>query len=92
MRGSAIRCVRSQCLTSVNGRGPFRTPTAPKPLNRFDVMSTPQGVDIQNLVGIYSAVTDLPMCKNTFCVDFFININVKKLNSLNMVLEAKSHV
>jgi len=32
----------------------------------------PQGVDVQNLVGINSAVTDLRMReKNTVCVDFF---------------------
>jgi len=36
-----------------------------------------QGVDVQNLVGIDSAVTDLRMReKNTFCVDFFINISI----------------
>jgi len=63
----------------------FRTPTPPKPLNRFRchvkyITTSQQGVDVQNLVGIDSAVTDLRMReKNTFCVDFFININVKNL-------------
>ena len=33
---------------------------------------SPQGVDVQNLVGIDTAVTHLRMReKNTFCVDFF---------------------
>jgi len=37
----------------------------------------PQGVDVQNVVGIDSAVMDLRMReKNTFCVDFFINISI----------------
>ena len=40
------------------------------------LLRPPQGVDGQNLVGIDSAVTDLRMRKNTFCVDFFINISI----------------
>jgi len=37
----------------------------------------PQGVDLQNLVGIDSAVTDLRMREKTrFCVDFFYNISI----------------
>jgi len=65
------------------GEAHFRTPTPPKPLNRFRyhvkyITTSRHGVDVQNLVGIDSAVTDLRMCeKNTFCVDFFINIIVK---------------
>ena len=61
----------------VNGRGPFSHPTPPKHLNRFRchvkyITTSPQGVDVQNLVGIDSAVTDLRMReKNTVCVDFF---------------------
>jgi len=62
----------------VNGRGPFSHPTPPKPLNQFRchvkyVMSTsPKRVDVQNLVGIDLAVTDLRMREKTgFCVDFF---------------------
>jgi len=57
------------------GEAHFRTPTPPKPLNRFryHVKYVPQGVDVQNLVGIDSAVTDLRMReKNTFCVDFLL--------------------
>ena len=74
----------------------FAPPPLRNPSTDFDVMSNillspPQGIDVQNLVGIDSAVTDLRMREKTrFCVNFFI-INVK-LNSLNMVLEAKSHV
>ena len=65
------------------GEAHFRTPTPPKPVNRFRyhvkyITTSPQGVDVQNLVGIDSAVTDLRMReKNTVCVDFFINISVK---------------
>ena len=44
----------------------FRTPTPPKPFNQFQcyvkyITTSPQGVDVQNLVGIDSAVTDLRM-------------------------------
>jgi len=59
------------------GEAHFRTPTRPKPLNRFRfhvkyITTSPQEVDVQNLVGIDLAVTDLRMReKNTFCVDFF---------------------
>ena len=66
------------------GEAHFRTPPLRKPSTDFDVMSnnyittSPKGVDVQNLVGIDSAVTDMHMReKNTFCVDIFININVK---------------
>jgi len=57
----------------------FRTNTPPKPPTNFDVTSnittSLKGVDVQNLVGIDSAVTDLSMREKTrFCVDFFINI------------------
>jgi len=78
------------------GEANFRTPTPPNALDQFRchvkyITTFPQGVDVQNLVGIDLAVTDLRMREKTrFCVNFFI-INVK-LNSLNMVLEAKSHV
>jgi len=79
------------------GEAHFRTPTPPKSLNRFRchvkyITTSPQGIDMQNLVGIDSAVTDLRMREKTrFVWIFFIN-KCKKLNSLNMVLEAKSHV
>ena len=60
------------------GEAHFRIPTPPKPLNQFRchvkyVMSTsPKRVDVQNLVGIDSAVTDARMREKTgFCVDFF---------------------
>ena len=61
----------------VNGRGQFSHRTPPKPLNQFrchdKYITRPQRVDVPNLAGIYSAVTDLRMPeKNTFCVDFFI--------------------
>ena len=62
------------------GEANFRTPTPPKPLNRFRCQIyyyVPQVVDVQNLVGIDSAVTDLRMReKNTVCMDFFINISI----------------
>jgi len=64
------------------GEAHFRTPTPPKPLNRFRchvkyITTSPKGVDVQNLVGIDSAVTDLRMREKTrFCVDFFINIPI----------------
>jgi len=51
----------------VNGRGQFRTPFAPpKPLNQFRchakyITTSPKRVDVQNLVRIDSAVTDLRM-------------------------------
>jgi len=64
------------------GEAHFRIPTPPKPLNQFRyhvkyITTSPQGVDVQNLVGIDSAVMDLRMReKNTVSVDFFINISV----------------
>jgi len=60
------------------GEANFRTPTPPKPLNRFRchakyITTFPQGVDVQNLVGIDSAVTDLRMReKNTFLCGFLL--------------------
>ena len=52
------------------GEAHFRTPTHPKPLNQFRchvkyITTSPQGVDVQNLVGIDSAVTDLRMREKT---------------------------
>jgi len=64
------------------GEAHFRTFTPPKHLNQFRchvkyITTSPQGVDLQNLVGIDSAVTDLRMReKNMVCVDFFINISI----------------
>ena len=64
------------------GEANFCTPTSPKPLNQFRchvkyITTSPQRVDVQNLVGIDSAVTDLRMREKTqFCVDFLINISV----------------
>ena len=60
----------------VNGRDQFSHPTPPKPLNQFrfhatSITTSAQGVDVQNLVRIDSAVTDLRMReKARFCVDF----------------------
>ena len=53
------------------GEAHIRTPTPPKPLNRFRshvtcITMSPQGVDVQNLVGIDSAVTDLRMREKTY--------------------------
>ena len=58
------------------GEASFRTHTPLKPLNQLRchvkyITRSRQRVDVQNLVGIDSAVTDLRMReKNTFCVDF----------------------
>ena len=60
------------------GKAHFRTSTpleTPQPISmsRQIYYYVPQGVDVQNLVGIDSAVTDLRMReKNTFCVDFLL--------------------
>ena len=65
------------------GEAHFRTPTPPKPLNRFRyhvkyITTFPQGVDVQNLVGIDSAVTDLRMREKTrFVWIFLINISIR---------------
>ena len=59
----------------VNGTGLFSHPP-PKPLNRFRchvkrITTAPKRVDVQNVVKIDSAVTDLRMREKTrFCVDF----------------------
>jgi len=59
------------------GETNFCTPTPPKALNQFRchvkyITTSRQRVDVQNLVGIDSAVTDLRMReKSTFCVDFY---------------------
>jgi len=61
------------------GEARFRTPTPRNPSINFDVKyitMSPQGVDVQNLVGIDSAVTDLRMREKTRFADFFINIYV----------------
>jgi len=54
----------------------FRTPTPPEPLNQFRchvkyITKSPQGVDVQNLVEIDSAVTDLCMREKTHFVWIF---------------------
>jgi len=59
------------------GGAHFRTPTPPKPLNRFRcnvkyITTSPQGVDVQNLVGIDSAVTDLRMREKKRFVSIFL--------------------
>ena len=47
-----------------------------KPLNQFQchakhITTSPKGADVQNLVGIDSAITNLHMREKTrFCVDF----------------------
>jgi len=76
MRGSAIRCVRSQCLSQWE-RPIFAPPPLRNPSTDFDVMSNvllrpPQGVDVQNLVGIDLAVTDLRMREKTGFVWIFL--------------------
>jgi len=64
-------------MLKTTGEAHFRTQPLRNPSTDFDVMLNillrpPKGVDVQNLVGIDSAVTDLRMReKNTFCVDFY---------------------
>ena len=66
----------------VNGRGPFSHPhpsETPQPISmsRQIYYYFPQRVDVQNLVGIDSVVTDLRMREKTrFCVDVFINTSI----------------
>ena len=59
------------------GEAHFRTTTPSKPLNQFRchvkyITTSPQGVDVQNLVGIDSAVTDLRMREKTRFVWIFL--------------------
>ena len=58
------------------GEAHFRTPTPPKTLNRFRchvkyTTTSPKGVDVQHLVGIDSAVTDLRMREKHGLCGFF---------------------
>ena len=60
------------------GETHFRTPTPPKPLKQFRchvkyITMSPQGVDVQNLVGIDTAVTHLRMRekKHVLCGFFY---------------------
>ena len=64
------------------GEAHFRTPTPPKPLNQFQyhvkyITTSHQGVDVQNLVGIDSAVTDLRLREKTGFVWIFLLITLK---------------
>ena len=59
------------------GEAHFRTPPLRNPSTDFDVMSNivlhpPQGVDVQNLVGIDTTVTDLRMREKTRFVWIFL--------------------
>jgi len=47
------------------------------------------GVDVQTLVGINSAVTDLRMREKTRFVWIFININVKKTGIISQITSLK---
>ena len=76
MRGIAIRCVEAN--VKVNGRGQFSHPhpsETPQPISMSCQIYyyVPKSVDVQNLVGIDSAVTDLRMReKNTILCGFFL--------------------
>ena len=76
MRGIAIRCVEAN--VKVNGSGQFSHPhpsKTPQPISMSCQIYyyVPKSVDVQNLVGIDSAVTDLRMREKTrFCVDFLL--------------------
>jgi len=67
------------------GEAHFRTPTPPKPLNQFRCH-----VDVQNLVGIDSAVTDLRMREKTRFVWIFL-INISIYLSVRFFLGAAGH-
>jgi len=59
------------------GGAHFRTPTPPKACNQFlchvkYITTSPQRVDVQNLVGIDLAVTDLRMREKTRFVWIFL--------------------
>ena len=64
------------------GYAKFRTPPPPKPLDQFGcrlkyITTSPQGVDVQNLVKIDLAVAALRMREKTrFRVVFFVYISV----------------
>ena len=61
----------------VNGKGQISQPTLPKPLNQFRwrfkyIIMSAQGVNVQNLAEIDSAVMNLHMReKNAFSCGFF---------------------
>jgi len=63
-------------MLKTTGEAHFRTQPLRNPSTDFDVMSNillrpPNGVDVQNLVGIDSAVTDLRMREKTRFVWIF---------------------
>jgi len=66
----------------VNGRGQISHPHPTKTLNQFGwqfkyIITSAQGVDVQNLAQIDSAVMNLRMRgKTRFRVDFFCNISI----------------
>ena len=65
------------------GEAHFRTPTPPEPLNQSQcyvkyITTSSQGVDVQNLVGIDSAVTDLRMREKTrFVLIFLLTYSIR---------------
>ena len=64
------------------GETKFRTPTLAKPLNQFGwrfkyIITSAQGVDVQNVAEINAAVMNLRMReKRVFVWIFFVNISI----------------
>jgi len=71
MRGSAIRCVRSQWERPIFAPHPSET-SQPISMSCQIYYYVLRGVDVQNLVGIDSAVTDLRMRKKHVLCGFFL--------------------
>ena len=78
------------------GEAHFCTPSPPKPLNQFRcnvkyITTSPQGVDVQNLVGIDSAVTDLRMREKTRFVWIFLLTYLSICLSVRFFVGATGH-
>ena len=79
------------------GEAHFRTPTPPKPLNQFQchvkyITTSPKRVDVQNLVGIDLAVTDLRMReKNTIFLWIFLLTYLSICLSVRFFVGATGH-
>ena len=82
----------------VNGRDQFfRPPTPPKPLDQFrchvkHITTSPQGVDVQNLVGIDPAVTELRMREKTRFVWIFLLTYLSVCLSVRFFVGATGHL
>jgi len=93
MRGSAIRSVRSQWQSHWDRRN-FAPLPLPNPYTNLDVASNisprPQGVDVQNLIKIDSAVAALRMREKTrYRVRLFVNISIRSSPRLQAAFLAR---